>query len=144
MCAGIRDAANLAWKLDAVLGGRASDALLDSYQAEREPHARAAIELAIGMGRVVCTLDRAAAAQRDAAMLAARAGGRAAAPGDAGRAIRGRAVCWRAARVPGAVPAADAGDGPARLWLDDQLGDVASLDRPHGRRRNRLGGCTAG
>ena len=31
MCSGIRDAANLAWKLDSVLAGRASDALLDSY-----------------------------------------------------------------------------------------------------------------
>jgi 3-(3-hydroxy-phenyl)propionate hydroxylase len=75
MCSGMRDAANLAWKLDAVLHGAAGEALLDSYQAEREPHVRAAIELAIGMGRVVCTLDREAAAQRDAGMLAAQSGG---------------------------------------------------------------------
>ena len=67
MCAGIRDAANLAWKLDAVLRGEAADTLIDTYQAEREPHVRSAIELAIGMGRVVCTLDRDAAAERDAA-----------------------------------------------------------------------------
>jgi 3-(3-hydroxy-phenyl)propionate hydroxylase len=69
MCSGLRDAANLAWKLTAALGG-ADEALLDTYQAEREPHVRAFIELAIGMGRVVCTLDPEAAAQRDAAMLA--------------------------------------------------------------------------
>lgn len=33
---GVQDAENLAWKLAAVLQGRASDALLDSYAAERE------------------------------------------------------------------------------------------------------------
>lgn len=75
MCAGLRDAANLAWKLKAVLAGEADEALLDTYQPEREPHVRTYIELAIGMGRVVCTLDREAAAQRDAAMLAQRAAG---------------------------------------------------------------------
>lgn len=36
MNTGIQDAANLAWKLDAVLGG-ADDTLLDSYQDERHP-----------------------------------------------------------------------------------------------------------
>jgi 3-(3-hydroxy-phenyl)propionate hydroxylase len=41
LCSGLRDAANLAWKLDAVLGGRAHEALLDTYQPEREPHTRA-------------------------------------------------------------------------------------------------------
>jgi 3-(3-hydroxy-phenyl)propionate hydroxylase len=68
MCSGIRDAANLAWKLAAVLNG-AGDGVLDSYQTEREPHARAIIETAIAMGRVVCLLDPDAAAARDAAML---------------------------------------------------------------------------
>jgi len=75
MCSGLRDAANLAWKLAAVLAGEAGDALLDTYQAEREPHVRSAIELAIGMGRVVCLLDPQAAAERNAGMLAARAAG---------------------------------------------------------------------
>ena len=75
MCAGIRDAANLAWKLGAVIGGAAPDSLLDTYQSEREPHARAYIQLAIMMGRTVCIADPAAAAARDAQMLAARASG---------------------------------------------------------------------
>ncbi len=35
LCRGIRDAANLAWKLDLVLRSRAHDALLDSYELER-------------------------------------------------------------------------------------------------------------
>ncbi|MEU6099127.1 FAD-dependent monooxygenase [Streptomyces flaveolus] len=34
---GIQDAHNLAWKLAAVLSGRAGDALLDTYEAERRP-----------------------------------------------------------------------------------------------------------
>ena len=40
MCSGIRDAANLAWKLDLVLRGLAPDGLLDTYQEERAPHVR--------------------------------------------------------------------------------------------------------
>lgn len=39
-CSGMRDAANLAWKLDLVLRGLAEDALLDTYYEERMPHAR--------------------------------------------------------------------------------------------------------
>ncbi len=75
MCSGIRDAVNLAWKLAHVLRGEASDALLDTYQTEREPHVRAVTETAIAMGRVVCIADPEAAAQRDAGMLAVRATG---------------------------------------------------------------------
>ena len=127
MCAGIRDAANLAWKLDGVLRGAASDALLDSYQAEREPHVRAAIELAIGMGRVVCTLDRNAAAQRDAGMLAAQAGGAPALPPMQPSPFT--AGCLLAGS-PGAgelFPQPTAGDGSDRLRMDDRLGEGACL-----------------
>ena len=49
MNTGIGDAINLAWKLAAVLAGRASDNLLDSYEAERIGFAR----------RLVATTDRA-------------------------------------------------------------------------------------
>ncbi|UFW39151.1 bifunctional 3-(3-hydroxy-phenyl)propionate/3-hydroxycinnamic acid hydroxylase MhpA [Bradyrhizobium sp. WSM471] len=55
MCAGIRDAANLAWKLAAVLHGRAEADLLDTYQSERQPHVRQFIELAIRLGGVINT-----------------------------------------------------------------------------------------
>ena len=75
MCSGIRDAANLAWKLHAVLRGGAPDALLDTYQQEREPHVRAIVESAVGFGRLICTTDAALAAARDRDMLAARAAG---------------------------------------------------------------------
>jgi 3-(3-hydroxy-phenyl)propionate hydroxylase len=72
MCSGMRDAANLAWKLDAVVHG-ADPALLDTYQAERAPHVRSIIESAVGFGRLICTTDPAVAANRDESMLAARA-----------------------------------------------------------------------
>ena len=54
MCAGIRDVANLGWKLVAVLRG-ANAALLDTYQAERAPHARAYIEAAMRLGGLINT-----------------------------------------------------------------------------------------
>lgn len=63
MCAGIRDAANLAWKLAACLKGPASQALIDTYQLERRPHARAYIETAIRLGALIGKLDRQAAAK---------------------------------------------------------------------------------
>jgi 3-(3-hydroxy-phenyl)propionate hydroxylase len=75
MCSGIRDAGNLAWKLAAVLQREAGEGLLDSYQAEREPHVRAIIETAIAMGKVICLTDADAARARDAGMRAQRAAG---------------------------------------------------------------------
>lgn len=54
LCAGIRDASNLAWKLAAWLRG-APDALLDTYQSERHPHARAYIETAVRLGGLINT-----------------------------------------------------------------------------------------
>jgi 3-(3-hydroxy-phenyl)propionate hydroxylase len=74
LCSGQRDAANLAWKLGSVLRG-APPELLDDYQREREPNVRAIIDTSIMMGRTVCITDPAAAAQRDASLLAARADG---------------------------------------------------------------------
>ncbi len=71
MCHGLRDIANLAWKLELVLNGRAHYALLDSYQAERDPHVRAVISAAVAAGRYICMLDADEAAARDASMRAA-------------------------------------------------------------------------
>jgi 2-polyprenyl-6-methoxyphenol hydroxylase-like FAD-dependent oxidoreductase len=70
MCSGVRDAANLAWKLSAVLDGAADDAVLDSYQLERLPSVTAAIEFSMALGKVICVPDPGEAAQRDAAMAA--------------------------------------------------------------------------
>jgi flavoprotein hydroxylase len=71
MCSGIRDAANLAWKLDLVLSGRCGDALLDTYTTERSAHIQNAIRMSVELGNVICLTDPAAVAARDEAMLKA-------------------------------------------------------------------------
>jgi 3-(3-hydroxy-phenyl)propionate hydroxylase len=127
MCSGLRDAVNLAWKLGAVLGGRAGEALLDSYQSEREPHVRAMIELAIGMGRLVCTLDRDAAAARDAGMLAQRAVGAPGLPPARSTPFAQGCILPGSPAAGTLFPQATSGRGPRRLRLDDAIGDRAWL-----------------
>lgn len=83
MCSGLRDAANLAWKLGMVLTGTSSDDLLDSYATERSAHVRAITRAAVAFGGIVCTLDPAVAAARDAGFL----GNPEAAPGRDGHAL---------------------------------------------------------
>ena len=65
MCAGLRDVSNLAWKLARVVNDGAPEKLLDTYEAERSPHAVKVIEAAIRIGKVICELDPAKAAERD-------------------------------------------------------------------------------
>ena len=62
---GIRDAANLGWKLAAVVRGRAADKLLDTYDIERRKHARAMIDLSTMVGRVISPTNRRVANARD-------------------------------------------------------------------------------
>jgi 3-(3-hydroxy-phenyl)propionate hydroxylase len=62
---GIRDAANLGWKLAAVVTGSADAGLLDSYDVERRKHARAMIDLSTMVGRVISPTNRRVAAARD-------------------------------------------------------------------------------
>ena len=68
---GIRDAANLGWKLAAVVNGQAEDALLDTYDVERRKHARAMIDLSTMVGRVISPTNRRVAAMRDRVIRAA-------------------------------------------------------------------------
>ena len=70
LCSGIRDAGNLWWKLGLVLDGDADEALLDTYQSEREPHAKAWIVEATAVGAIVQTTDPEVARERDARLLA--------------------------------------------------------------------------
>jgi 3-(3-hydroxy-phenyl)propionate hydroxylase len=65
LCAGVRDAANLAWKLDWVVKGLASPSLLDSYAQEQSPHVHAFIREAVRIGEIIQVTDPAAAARRD-------------------------------------------------------------------------------
>ena len=58
MNSGIRDAFNLGWKLTAVLCSQLGPALLRTYFEEREPHARALIQLAVNMGRIMMPRSR--------------------------------------------------------------------------------------
>ena len=70
MCQGIRDAANLAWKLAAVVHGRAPARLLDSYGLERAAHVRELTQRIKAVGAVVSERDLAKARARDARLLA--------------------------------------------------------------------------
>lgn len=67
---GVRDATNIAWKLAAVVLGRADDRLLDSYHAERHQHAKAMIDLSTTFGKVVKPTNRFVAGLRDVAAAA--------------------------------------------------------------------------
>lgn len=49
MSSGVRDAYNLAWKLEAVVSGRLDDRVLDSYERERKPHAKEMIDISVAM-----------------------------------------------------------------------------------------------
>ena len=73
MCHGLRDVANLAWKMAAVAHDGADEAILATYQPERDPHVRAVIGAAVAAGRYICELDPARAAARDAEIRAAAA-----------------------------------------------------------------------
>ncbi len=70
MCQGLRDAGNLAWKLDAVLRGEAPEALLDTYTEERRPHVAETTRLAKEFGNIISERDPVKAQARDDAMLA--------------------------------------------------------------------------
>src|ERR1700677_416674 len=70
MGSGLRDAANLAWKLNTVIKGGAQNTLLDTYETERSEHVRAFIELAVELGGVIQTTDPERARVRDQELIA--------------------------------------------------------------------------
>ena len=122
MCAGLRDAANLAWKLGAVLTGNAKDALLDTYEFERRPHVKAIVELALMMGRTVCILDPKAAAERDVALLAQRSA--------AGPDVAGEGFKFPPLAGPAIFPSPAAGDLFIQPWSDGLRWDDIAGDGP--------------
>jgi len=131
--AGLADAANLAWKVAEVVRGRAGDDLLDTYQAERAPHAAAVIRTAVLVGRAMTGgNDLLAALRRPLAATLLRL------PGAEARALAGTATRlppgpWvdrrhRRTDLPGTVcpqPVVDLGE--RRVLLDDALGPGFAL-----------------
>lgn len=63
MCAGIRDAANLAWKLALAVRGEANDQVLESYDSERIPNVRNYITTAVRLGGLINSTNPEAALQ---------------------------------------------------------------------------------
>ncbi len=66
MCQGIRDAANLIWKLNQVERFEASATLFRHYERERKPHVKALTEFTKSLGETICERDPAKAKARDA------------------------------------------------------------------------------
>src|SRR6478735_3785794 len=70
MCAGIRDAANLIWKLLLVEKSGVSRTVLSTYQDERKTHVQNVVAQAKELGLVIGELDVEAANKRDARLRA--------------------------------------------------------------------------
>ncbi len=56
MCSGVRDAANLAWKLAEVVTGGSPVELLDTYESERRPHTEAVVAMSVAAGQTLARL----------------------------------------------------------------------------------------
>lgn len=80
LASGMRDVANLAWKLDLVLAGKADEQLLESYTGERVNHVSDFIDFSMALGRIICVTDAEEARKRDEAMKAAMVEGAPQAP----------------------------------------------------------------
>ncbi|GGF18812.1 FAD-dependent monooxygenase [Williamsia phyllosphaerae] len=68
---GVRDVANLCWKIDAVLNARAGEDLLDSYEPERRPNVEQLTRFSLTIGGAVMLGSRVASHLRDAVFMAA-------------------------------------------------------------------------
>ncbi|MFE0678238.1 bifunctional 3-(3-hydroxy-phenyl)propionate/3-hydroxycinnamic acid hydroxylase [Streptomyces sp. NPDC058867] len=68
MAAGVRDAANLCWKLASVLRGELPERMLDSYEAERKPHVKEVTRRAVFVGRIITERRRAVTRVRDSVL----------------------------------------------------------------------------
>ncbi|CCG05605.1 bifunctional 3-(3-hydroxy-phenyl)propionate/3-hydroxycinnamic acid hydroxylase [Blastococcus saxobsidens] len=164
---GLRDVHQLAWKLTAVLRGEAGDDLLDTYQAEREPHARALIRVALLLGVLMTGGGRSGAVARRAVLAAVRripAVARLATDsrtpplrrgplvdrrGRAGRRLAGTLVPQPDVLVDGRRCRLDdvLGDGEAQLSADLEVrradGTSVRVEDPSGTLRRWLGAATS-
>jgi 3-(3-hydroxy-phenyl)propionate hydroxylase len=74
MCQGIRDAANLEWKLARVLSSQSPDDVLDTYQIERRSHVYEVTKAAKMLGAIIGELDQGKARARDKKLIADQGG----------------------------------------------------------------------
>ncbi|MFF5818050.1 bifunctional 3-(3-hydroxy-phenyl)propionate/3-hydroxycinnamic acid hydroxylase MhpA [Lysinibacillus capsici] len=65
MCAGVRDVANLAWKLVMVLNNKAPENILDTYETERKHHVKEFIKMASDLGKIITITDPIEVKERD-------------------------------------------------------------------------------
>ena len=65
LCCGVRDVANLSWKLSGVLRNVYPERLLESYEVERKPHIRQLVGMAKHLGEIIGELDVEKARERD-------------------------------------------------------------------------------
>lgn len=70
MCAGLRDAVALGWRLLAILDGKLSTDILQSYESERIEHAKHYIQFSRELGDIICIADPDEALERDTRMMA--------------------------------------------------------------------------
>ncbi|MDA8586323.1 bifunctional 3-(3-hydroxy-phenyl)propionate/3-hydroxycinnamic acid hydroxylase [Rhodobacteraceae bacterium] len=70
MCAGLRDAVALWWRLSGILDGTLPLQVLDSFESERIAHAKHYIQFSQNLGDIICIADPDKAAQRDKRMMA--------------------------------------------------------------------------
>ncbi|WP_280263647.1 bifunctional 3-(3-hydroxy-phenyl)propionate/3-hydroxycinnamic acid hydroxylase [Nocardia abscessus] len=71
MNSGVRDADNLSWKLTAIIEHGAALEILDSYESERRPHAKAMIDLSVLNKKLVSIDNKVFAAARDIGLTTA-------------------------------------------------------------------------
>ncbi len=70
MCAGLRDAVSLSWRLSSILDGKLGMDILQSYETERIAHAKNYIQFSRELGDIICIAEADKAAKRDAKMMA--------------------------------------------------------------------------
>lgn len=70
MCAGLRDAFAISWRLNGILDGKHGLGVLDSYSPERLEHAKHYINFSQELGQIICISDEDEAAKRDEFLMA--------------------------------------------------------------------------